>query len=101
LGVAVTIEFLGPLGLAVALSRRALDLLWVVLAAGGSLPLTQPFGASDLDTLGVLFALLAAAAWAAYILLSARTGRAIPGGGGLGHAVGVRGVAVLPRRALQ
>jgi inner membrane transporter RhtA len=94
LGVAVTIEFLGPLGLAVALSRRALDLLWVVLAAGGILLLTQPFGASDLDPWGVVFALLAACAWAAYIPLSARVGRVIPGGGGLAIAM-VAGAALL------
>ena len=53
IGVAVTIEFAGPLGLAVALSRRALDLVWVALAAAGILLLTNPFGASDLDAAGV------------------------------------------------
>jgi inner membrane transporter RhtA len=78
IGIAVTIEFAGPLGLAVALSRRALDLLWVTLAAAGILLLTNPFGASGLDAAGVGFALLAAAAWAIYIPLSARTGRLFP-----------------------
>ncbi len=58
IGVAVTIEFAGPLGLAVALSRRAFDLVWVALAAAGILLLTNPFGASDLDGAGVAFALL-------------------------------------------
>ena len=52
IGVAVTIEFAGPLGLAVALSRRAFDLVWVALAAAGILLLTNPFGASDLDRRG-------------------------------------------------
>jgi inner membrane transporter RhtA len=101
LGVAVTIEFLGPLGLAVALSRRALDLLWVALAAGGILLLTQPFGASGLDAWGVVFALLAACAWAAYIPLSARTGRVIPGGGGLAIAMVAGAVLLAPAGLVQ
>ena len=96
LGVAVTIEFLGPLGLAVALSRRPLDLAWVALAAGGIVLLTQPFGASDLDPWGVVFALLAAAAWAAYIQLSARTGRSILVGAGLAIAMVAGSVLLLP-----
>ena len=75
IGVAVTIEFAGPLGLAVVLSRRAFDLVWVALAAAGILLLTNPFGASDLDGTGVAFALLAASAWAAYIPISARTAK--------------------------
>jgi len=96
IGVAVTIEFAGPLGLAVALSRRALDLLWVALAAAGILLLTNPFGASGLDAGGVAFALLAAAAWAVYIPLSARTGRLFPGGSGLALAMGFAALLVAP-----
>jgi inner membrane transporter RhtA len=95
LGVAVTIEFLGPLGVAVAASRRPLDLLWVVLAAAGVVLLADPGGGS-LDTLGVAFALLAAAMWAAYILLSVRTGRLFPGGSGLAIAMAVGAVTILP-----
>lgn len=83
LGVAVTIEFIGPLTLAVVGSRRARDLLWVALAALGVALLG--FDGSDLDAAGVGFALLAGAAWAAYILLSARTGR---------HWEGLDGLAV-------
>jgi len=101
LGVAVTIEFLGPLGVAVALSRRALDVVWVVLAAAGILLLTDPFGESGLDALGVLFALLAAVTWAAYILLSARTGRVFPGGGGLAIAMAVGALLVAPAGIAQ
>jgi len=85
LGVAVTLEFIGPLGVAVAGSRRLLDLLWVVLAAAGIL-LLAPLGlfrGMDLDPVGVAFALLAGCLWASYILLSARTGSAFPGGTGL------------------
>jgi inner membrane transporter RhtA len=95
LGVAVTIEFAGPLGVAVVGSRRPLDLLWVVLAAAGIVLLADPGGGS-LDALGVGFALLAAAMWAAYILLSVRTGRLFPGGSGLAIAMAVGAVTILP-----
>jgi inner membrane transporter RhtA len=95
LGIAVTIEFAGPLAVAVAASRRPLDLLWVALAAGGIVLLADPGGGS-LDGLGVAFALAAAALWAAYILLSARTGRLFPGGSGLAIAMAVGAVAILP-----
>ena len=81
LGIAVTIEFLGPLGLALALSRRARDLVWVLLAAAGVGILGVERG--DLTPAGVAFALLAAATWSAYILLSAGTGRRWPGLDGL------------------
>jgi inner membrane transporter RhtA len=101
IGVAVTIEFAGPLGLAVALSRRALDLAWIVLAAGGILLLTNPFGASDLDPAGIAFALLAAAAWAAYIPISARTGRVFPGGRGLAIAMAVGALLIAPAGIAQ
>lgn len=81
LGIAVTIEFAGPLVLAVLGSRRLRDLLWVGLAALGVLLLG--FERSDLDPVGVLYALLAGACWATYILMSAQTGRRWPGFDGL------------------
>jgi inner membrane transporter RhtA len=95
LGLAVTFEFVGPLGVAIAGSRRTLDLLWVAFAAGGILLIASP-GSSDLDALGVLYALIAGAAWAAYILLSARTGRAFPGGTGLALAMCVAAALLVP-----
>ena len=95
LGLAVTFEFVGPLGVALAGSRRRLDLAWVALAAGGILLIASP-GTSGLDALGVLYALLAGGAWAAYILLSARTGRAFPGGGGLALAMCVASLLLVP-----
>ena len=98
LGVAVTLEFVGPLGVAVAGSRRVLDLLWVVLAAAGILLLAPLglFGGMDLDPVGVAFALLAGCLWASYILLSARTGSAFPGGTGLVIALCVGTLVLCP-----
>ena len=84
LGIAVTIEFLGPLGVAVAGSRRARDLVWVLLAGLGVALLGLERG--ELTVLGVTFALVAAAMWASYILLSAETGRRWPGFDGLAMA---------------
>ncbi len=95
LGIAVTFEFVGPLGVALFGSRRLLDLVWVALAAAGILLLSD-FGATDLDGLGVALALIAGAFWAAYILLSARVGQAFPGGGGLALAMLVAVVPLAP-----
>lgn len=95
LGIAVTLEFVGPLTVAIVRSRRRLDLLWVALAAGGLL-LLSPGPGSDLDEAGVGLALLAGAFWGAYIVLSARVGALAPGGGGLAIAMSVAAVAVLP-----
>jgi inner membrane transporter RhtA len=94
LGIAVTIEFAGPLAVAIALSRRGLDVLWVVLAAAGILLLAR--GGGDVQTTGILLALLAGTFWAAYILLSARAGQAFPGGSGLAIAMVVGGAALIP-----
>jgi inner membrane transporter RhtA len=96
LGIAVTIEFVGPLGVAIAGSRRPVDAVWVVLAAGGILLLADRGGGGHLDTLGVLFALGAGAAWAAYIGLSQRTGRIFPGASGLAMAMVVGAVLAAP-----
>jgi inner membrane transporter RhtA len=95
LGIAVTFEFVGPLGVAIAGSRRALDVVWVVLAAAGILLLSD-FGTADLDGLGVALALLAGCFWAAYILLAARVGRRFPGGQGLALGMAVGAVMVAP-----
>lgn len=100
LGVAVTLEFVGPLGVAVAGSRRALDLVWVALAAAGILLLAD-FGAGGTDIVGVLFALSAGGFWAAYILLAARAGVAFPGGSGLALAMVVATVVLVPVGVVQ
>lgn len=94
LGIAVTIEFAGPLAVAIALSRRRLDALWVVLAAAGILLLAR--GGGDVSTEGILLALLAGVFWATYILLSARAGSVFPGGSGLALAMAVGGLALVP-----
>jgi inner membrane transporter RhtA len=96
LGIAVTIEFLGPLSVAVALSRRRLDFAWVLLAVAGIALFADRGEGGSLDPAGVAFVLAAAAFWAAYILLSARTGRAFPGGTGLSLAMIVGSVLLLP-----
>jgi inner membrane transporter RhtA len=95
LGIAVTFEFVGPLGVAIAGSRRPLDLAWVVLAAAG-IVLLSDFGSADLDGLGVALALLAGGFWAAYILLSARVGRTFPGGSGLALAMVAAAAMLVP-----
>jgi inner membrane transporter RhtA len=94
LGVAVTFEFLGPLGVAIAGSRRALDALWVVLAGVGVVLLTG--GGGHLDRLGIFFAVAAGACWAAYILLSQRVGQVLPGMTGLAVALVVGSVGLAP-----
>ena len=95
LGIAVTIEFVGPLGVAVFGSRKPVDFVWVALAAAGILLLSD-FGGADLDGVGVALALLAGGFWAAYILLSARVGQAFPGGSGLALAMLVATVPLEP-----
>lgn len=94
LGIAVTVELLGPLGLAVALSRRARELAWVALAVAGVVLLSE--GGGGLDPVGILFALAAAACWATYILVSRAAGRQSGGIDGLALAMSVAALAVLP-----
>jgi inner membrane transporter RhtA len=101
LGPAVTIEFVGPLAVAIAGSRRALDLLWVTLAGGGVLLLAFRGDHSDITTGGVLLALVAATCWAAYILLSKRVGAAFAALDGLALALGVATLFVLPAGIVQ
>jgi inner membrane transporter RhtA len=100
LGISVTVEFLGPLGLAVATSRRLLDMLWVALAgagvallAHGGLSTTAGRGTV---AIGVAFALLAALSWVGYILLSRATGQRFGGSTGLTIAMVVAAVLITP-----
>ena len=95
LGLAVTLEFTGPLGVALFSSRRPLDLAWVLMAAAG-IALLAPWQHSGVDPLGVLFALAAAACWAAYIVLGARASQALPGGQAAAVAMLVATATVVP-----
>jgi inner membrane transporter RhtA len=95
LGVAVTIEFLGPLAVSVAGSRHRRDLLWVALGALGVALLTGGVG-RQLDLTGVLFALLAGLCWALYILLARASGQRFAGPSGLVLAMVVAAIVVTP-----
>jgi inner membrane transporter RhtA len=96
LGVAVTLEFTGPLAVAVFGSRRRRDLVWALLAALGIVLLSGAFGEGGIDAVGALLALLAGALWGAYILQSARVGASYPGLGGLASATAVAALLVAP-----
>lgn len=100
LGITVSIEFLGPLGVALATSRRAVDVLCVLLAAAGIALLAPGIGTS-LDPLGVAFAFGAAVGWACFILLSRRLGRTVEGGVGLALAMAVSGLVLFPVAGIQ
>ena len=95
LGIAVAIEFVGPLGLAVATSRRGRDFVWIALAALGIVLLTPEIGGS-LDPLGVALAGAAGLCWAAFTVMSQRIGRALPGHSGLAIGMAVAALVVLP-----
>jgi inner membrane transporter RhtA len=93
LGIAVTLEFLGPLGVALVGSRTRLDVVWTLMAAAG-VALLGGFGSANLT--GVLLAVTAGGFWAAYILLNARVGRTFSGGGGLAIAMAIGTLPLLP-----
>lgn len=97
LGIAVTLEFVGPLGIAVLGSRRWLDLVWVAAAVLG-VALLSPFGGNSLmlDPTGVFFVLIAGSCWGVYIIVGGRVGRFFPGGNGLALALSVSSLLLLP-----
>jgi inner membrane transporter RhtA len=94
LGIAVTVEFLGPLAVALAGSRRWLDAFWAVLAAGGVLLLME--GRGDLNLVGFLFALAAGTFWGLYILVGAALGRHTTEGNGLALGMAVAALVAVP-----
>jgi inner membrane transporter RhtA len=97
LAVAVTIEFVGPLTIALLGSRHLINLLWVALAGTGIVLLAPTgLGGIPLDPLGVGLALLAGVFWGIYILVSAQVGRSFPGVAGLALAMVVAAVLLLP-----
>jgi inner membrane transporter RhtA len=95
LGPAVTIEVLGPLTLSVVAARRASAWLWAALALAG-VSLLGRDGFDRLDPVGVVLALVAGVLWAAYIVLSSRTGSRFPKADGLALAMGVSALLTLP-----
>jgi inner membrane transporter RhtA len=94
LGIAVTIEFLGPLAVALAGSRRWLDASWALLAAIGVALLME--GRGDLNLIGFLFAFAAGTCWGLYILLGAALGRHTTGGNGLAIGMAAAALVALP-----
>jgi inner membrane transporter RhtA len=95
LGLAVTLEFVGPLGVAVLGSRRALDVVWVVLAAAG-IALIAPWDTRAVDPIGVLLALGAGSCWAAYILLAGRLSRFLGDGTAVSTGMLIAAATILP-----
>lgn len=94
LGIAVTIDFLGPLAVALAGSRRWLDAFWAVLAAGGVVLLME--GRGNLNLVGFLFALAAATCWGLYILVGAALGRHTTQGNGLALGMAIAALVAVP-----
>ncbi len=95
LGITVTIEFTGPLLVAILGSRRWTDVIWTMMAAGGIL-LFAPWAGSSLDVVGIFFALLAGVFWAMYIIFSSRVGRVFPEGSGLAASMAVAAILTAP-----
>jgi inner membrane transporter RhtA len=96
LGITVTLEFVGPLGVAVFGSRRRRDIVWVLLAAAGIVLLSGGTGGEGVDALGVVLALTAGIFWGAYIIFSARVGALAPGPGGATMAAVISAAMVAP-----
>jgi inner membrane transporter RhtA len=95
LGVVVTVEFLGPLAVAVLGSRKPVDFMWIVLAGAG-VALLADGGGKSVHPAGIVLAAVAGFFWALYILLSVRVGRAWPGASGLAPAMVLGGLIALP-----
>jgi inner membrane transporter RhtA len=91
LGMASALEFLGPLGIAVARGRGAGRFVWPLFAGAGVLLLTRPWSGTA-DPVGVAFALSAGCCWAAYILLTQRVGDEVAGITGLSVSMPVAGL---------
>jgi inner membrane transporter RhtA len=96
LGVAVTIEFLGPLTVATIFSRRRRDLIWIALAAAGVASFAGIPGGASLDGAGLAFAFAGAVCWGTYVLVAKRVGRTWEGSEGLAAAMLVAALALAP-----
>ena len=96
LGLAVTVEFIGPLSVAVFGSRRLIDAVWVALAGAGIALITPWTAGSGVDPLGVALALAAGVCWALYIVIGKRLSHVLPGGAAVSSGMLVAAVAVVP-----
>lgn len=96
LGLAVALEFIGPLSLALFGSNKKSDLLWIMLAALGIVLIAPLTKHSSVDIIGVVFALCAAACWALYMILGQRVARIMHGGVGISLSMTVAAVVILP-----
>lgn len=95
IGLAVTLEFIGPLLLAIVGSKRVIDFLWVFLAAAGIL-LIAPFNDKGVDLTGMLLALVAGGFWAAYILLGGKISKIMDGGKAVATGMVFASILVVP-----
>ncbi|MBF4490925.1 DMT family transporter [Flavobacterium sp. MR2016-29] len=95
IGLAVTLEFIGPLLVAIIGSRRLIDYCWVLLAGAG-IVLIAPWTNDRVDSLGVIFALLAGALWAAYIILGGKISKIMNGGQAVSTGMLFAAILILP-----
>jgi len=95
IALAVTLEFIGPLLVAIIGSRRLIDYCWVLLAATGII-LIAPWSNNRIDALGVLFALLAGALWAAYIVLGGKISKIMNDGQAVSTGMLFAAILILP-----
>ena len=95
IGLGVTLEFVGPLVLAIFSSKKAIDFIWVVLAAIG-IALIAPWTSNGLNLTGVLLALLAGGFWAAYIILGGRISKIMKGGEAVAVGMLFATILILP-----
>ena len=100
IGLAVTLEFIGPLLVAIIGSKRLIDYCWVLLAAMG-IVLIAPWSNDRIDLLGVVFALLAGALWAAYIVLGGKISKIMNGGQAVSTGMLFAAILILPFGLLE
>lgn len=96
LGLAVTLEFIGPLILAIATSKKATDLIWALMAAAGIALIAPWSGESNIDLLGALLALIAGGFWALYIIMGGKVSKAMDSGVAVSIGMLVASCVVLP-----
>ncbi|OXB00830.1 EamA family transporter [Flavobacterium pectinovorum] len=95
IGLAVTLEFIGPLLVAIIGSKRLIDYCWILLAAAG-IVLIAPWSNERIDPLGVLFALIAGGLWAAYIVLGGKISRIMNDGQAVSTGMLFAAILILP-----